>query len=670
MNFDIIDHPFFQKLVQAVCLTLFHSIWQGLLLAVAAGAVLALTGKSKPAVRYNLLSLLLVVFVAASGLTFWSLMNSGNAHAESKDGLIVLAGEQTVTTAAFVKNNDLTNIKSLIINTIVQFCHNYSFHIVTVWLLVFCFKSLQATAGFAYIKMVRKQKIHEPSAHWKNRLKSLSKTLGIHQVVVMMESEIITVPMVTGFFKPVILLPVGLLTNLSQAQAEAIILHELAHIRRNDYLVNLLQICCENLFFFNPALLWISSLIKEEREHCCDDLAIAVLQDKTSFIEALVTFQDYKLNGADLQMAFAKSRNPLLYRIKRIIYNNNKPLDAMEKLFVTASLITAAALSVAFAAADPEPKISVNAKEKPAAIQELHKSKNLIVNELSVHPDTLPAPGKIPGLDSGTNTYHVNSNDKQYEIVETDGKITSLKIDGEQIPADKIAAHQSEIDAIVGEIKVAHEHAEADRLKADEMRSKADEYRMEAEKIRQEAEVLRQQASQDRVKAEEMRIQAEKIRKETELMRVNVQNERMTNSNSRTDSEQIRNQNEDLKKMAEKMRADAEIQRQNAEKVRQQADVIRQQAEITRQQAEKQRAEYEKMQEGLIDDLMQEGVIKDTKKLSYKLSDDELVVNGVQQPSVLHQKMKAKYIRNGGVEMVYNWNGRTGYTITGTIQTR
>lgn len=347
----------------------------------------------------------------------------------------------------------------------------------------------------------------------------------------------------------------------------------------------------------------------------------------------------------------------------------------MEKLFVTASLITAAALSVAFAAADPETKTKVNAYEKPAAVRNLqdkdmHEGKELVLEVLPANPDTLPAHDRIPGLNKGTSTYHVNSNNKQYEIIEINGKITSLKIDGEQIPGDKIAAHQSEIDAIVADIKVAHEHAEADRLKADEVRSKADGYRMEAEKIRQEAEVLRQQASQDRVKAEEIRVQAEKIRKETELMRVNVQNERMTNSNSRTDSDQIRNQNEDLKKMAEKMRADAEIQRQNAEKVRQQADVIRQQAEITRQQAEKQRAEYEKMQEGLIDDLIQEGVIKDTKKLSYKLSDHELVVNGVKQPSVLHQKMKAKYIRNGGVEMVYNWNGRTGYTITGTIQTK
>lgn len=433
--------------------------------------------------------------------------------------------------------------------------------------------------------------------------------------------------MVTGFFKPIILLPIGLLTTLSQAQVEAIILHELAHVKRRDYLVNLIQICCENLFFFNPALLWISFLIKEEREHCCDDLAISVMQDKTSFIEALITFQDYSLNGSGLNMAFVKSSNPLLYRIKRIIYNNNKPLNAMEKLFVTASMITVAALSVAYAA-QTETEMSVTPREKLAVIHKLHDHHDLIAKEMLVQPDTIPVPVKSPGVKKGTNTYHVNSNEKQYEIVETEGRITSLKIGGQQIPSDKIGSYQAEVDVIVAEIKVAHEHAEADRLKSDEMRNKADEFKIEAEKMRQEAEVIRKQSNQSRAMAEEMRVQADK------------------------------------------MRANADVQRQHAEEVRLQADVIRQQAAITRQLAEKQRAEYEKMQEALISDLIKEGIIKDTKKLSYRLSDDELVVNGVKQPAALHLKMKTKYISTGGVEMVYNWQGRTGYTTTRTIHSK
>jgi len=90
--------------------------------------------------------------------------------------------------------------------------------------------------------------------------------------------------MVIGLVKPAILVPLGLLSNLPPGQVEAVLLHELAHIRRKDYLVNLLQSFAEAIFFFNPAVLWISSLIREERENCCYDIAIGGIKNKNKFI--------------------------------------------------------------------------------------------------------------------------------------------------------------------------------------------------------------------------------------------------------------------------------------------------------------------------------------------------------------------------------------------------
>ena len=107
--------------------------------------------------------------------------------------------------------------------------------------------------------------------------------------------------------------------------------HELAHIRRKDYLVNLVQSFAEVVFFFNPALLWISSLLREERENCCDEVAISHTNDKKQFIHALVAFQEYATHTSNKQptIAFAGRKNYLLNRVKRIIYNENKKLNAM-----------------------------------------------------------------------------------------------------------------------------------------------------------------------------------------------------------------------------------------------------------------------------------------------------------------------------------------------------
>jgi bla regulator protein BlaR1 len=98
--------------------------------------------------------------------------------------------------------------------------------------------------------------------------------------------------------------------------------------------------------------------------------------------------------------------------------------------------------------------------------------------------------------------------------------------------------------------------------------------------------------------------------------------------------------------------------------------VHRAEAEVHRKEAEKHRQEYEKMQTGMINDLIESGVVKDKSNLSYKLSQEELIVNGVKQSDELHKKLKNKYIKDKAVEMVYNYSGRTGYTSTGFIYTK
>ena len=146
-------------------------------------------------------------------------------------------------------------------------------------------------------------------------------------------------PMVIGHLKPVIFIPLGLLMRLPESEIEAVILHELAHIRRHDYFVNLLQHIAENLFFFNPGLLWISSLLREERENCCDDIAIARTDDKIALVRALISFKEHALQQRGVALNFPSGKHQLLRRVLRITENRNKTLNRGEKLFFLGSCL-------------------------------------------------------------------------------------------------------------------------------------------------------------------------------------------------------------------------------------------------------------------------------------------------------------------------------------------
>ncbi len=111
---------------------------------------------------------------------------------------------------------------------------------------------------------------------WQERLSVLTRRLGLSRPVGLLESCLAGVPVVMGHLRPVILMPVGLLTGLPAGQIESILLHELAHIRRYDYLANMLQTSVEGLLFYHPVVWWMSGVIRAEREHCCDDLAVSL----------------------------------------------------------------------------------------------------------------------------------------------------------------------------------------------------------------------------------------------------------------------------------------------------------------------------------------------------------------------------------------------------------
>ena len=335
--------------IKALCNTLMHSLWQGVLLALIAGAIIIFTKKASAAFRYNLLIGALTLFAFGVATTFIAQLQkpaaNGASYVYSSTGLRPNAIQTTAAPAI-----STVPVAGNITGSVIGYFNTHYNIVVLVWFLIICAKSVQMAIGLHGVSHLKRTKVAKVGEDWENRLLQLAKQLQIEQVIRLMESGIAKVPMVVGHLKPVILIPIGLINSLTANEVEAILIHELAHIRRRDYLVNLLQSLLEIVFFFNPAVLWISQLIKTERENCCDDLTIALSRNKESYIRALISCEEYLAAGAPYVMAFPGSKNTLLCRVNRIIRNRNYSLGLFEKTILAACLVVSGLAISAFTA--------------------------------------------------------------------------------------------------------------------------------------------------------------------------------------------------------------------------------------------------------------------------------------------------------------------------------
>ncbi|SJZ39182.1 M56 family metallopeptidase [Sediminibacterium ginsengisoli] len=327
---------FSKELTSAICWTLVHSLWQGLILALVTGVTMIATRKSEARKRYRLLVALFMVFVTVSIATFFMEWQHATALAEQQ--IPAAAGYSSTDNAVIVQvvtDDNTATYNQQLISRMKDYLDNNASLIVTLWMIIFLARFVQFTGELVYVQRLKHHRVVPVSGYWRRKLALLAEKLDLGKPIRLLESGMVKVPVVMGVLKPVILLPAGLITRLPEDEIEAILLHELAHIKRIDYFVNLLQRFAETLFFFNPALLWLSSMIREERENCCDDIAVSVTNNKTHFINALISFQEYNLSNKNYAMTFPGKKNHLLNRAKRLIDSRNKTLNTTEKSFLS-----------------------------------------------------------------------------------------------------------------------------------------------------------------------------------------------------------------------------------------------------------------------------------------------------------------------------------------------
>jgi len=214
-------------------------------------------------------------------------------------------------------------------------------YLVLAWLVGVFALSLWHLGGWAQLQRLKRRMVEPVAEELRAKADTLAKRLGISRAVAVVQSALVQVPTVIGWLKPMVLLPAGALTGLSAGQLEALLAHELAHIRRHDYLVNMIQMAIEILGFYHPVVWWVSRRIRIERENCCDDMAAGVTGDRILYADALATMEE--LRGRT-RFAMAASAGSLLARIRRLAgkeegWGRSGWLPAVAAVVVIAALV-------------------------------------------------------------------------------------------------------------------------------------------------------------------------------------------------------------------------------------------------------------------------------------------------------------------------------------------
>jgi beta-lactamase regulating signal transducer with metallopeptidase domain len=330
MDLTALQHsPFLQSLGWAIA----NSLWQAAVLWIAYllvnGTYRGSSAKFKNTLSTILLMSVFVWFCITLFSKYYALENSG--------AYLVQYYETGAVTASYYNWTDLFDKMAAMLP-----------YLSAAYLLLLLFLSFRLINVYRFTAFIKSNGLQKPAAEWKLFTDKVAMHMGIGRKIKIWVSRHIDVPATIGFIKPVILIPLASVNQLSADQLEAIILHELSHIKRNDYLINLFISIIETILFFNPFVVLLAKIIKRERENCCDDFVIQYQYDRHAYASALLSLEQYRNLNLKLAIGATSGKKQLFLRIKRIMeINNNTNFNYGQKL-AALLLITGVICSVAW----------------------------------------------------------------------------------------------------------------------------------------------------------------------------------------------------------------------------------------------------------------------------------------------------------------------------------
>ena len=341
--------------VLAIGKTIVHSIWMGLLLLALLRLILALIPAEHSGLRYSLSVSTLFLLFASVIATFLLLYEPVSPVRES---LIFQGGSGKEGVAGA---NQLFWLFGYVYFAGVLF--------------MFC----RSMASVAHIRALRKSS-NQVSSRWLQNLRQISLSLGITRSVDFLESNRVKAPLLVGYLKPAVIVPAGMFTNLPVNQIETIILHELYHLLRRDYLVNIMQVIIEGVLFYHPVVWLISGFIRREREHCCDDSVLKTTGNPVAYAKALIHLAEQKYYSRLTPGAVGSGKGQFESRIKRILNQNAMKTNMRDKI-LTLTLLAGSLILM----------LTVSGFSAGPSIIQLHKANTAVFTESGFPPEfTLP----------------------------------------------------------------------------------------------------------------------------------------------------------------------------------------------------------------------------------------------------------------------------------------
>ncbi len=343
---DFVQHP----VVQALAWALVHFVWQGAAIGLAAVVAFRVV-RSSPSLRYGIGVGALTLMLAAPVATFVTLVNDPVSPVSAASGATAELGRaapvELPATAMTGLNRAEAERGAGAMPRVLAMA-------VLGWIAGVVFFSVRLFGGWVVARRLAQRAVQPASEGIQAIARQLSDRLALGKAVAILQSSAVAVPVVVGWLKPAVVLPMAALSGLSPTQVEALLAHELAHVRRHDYLVNLLQSVAEALLFYHPAVWWLSRRVRAERELCCDDLAVGMC-DRLVYATALTDLAAM----ASPRVALAATDGDLLGRVRRILGRG----DGMPT--VRGGLMPA--LALALVAGIAVPAALASAKQAPAA---------------------------------------------------------------------------------------------------------------------------------------------------------------------------------------------------------------------------------------------------------------------------------------------------------------
>lgn len=392
---------------QVLGITIVHSLWQGLIVFIVLRLfVLAFPGRSavvKYWVGYGALVFMLGWFVA----TLFKELNQYNWLSTTALRVSPLALPPSMSDIAVPANKLYFGIAE------------YMPWLTMIYVVGVVFNALRLTLAWNNIYRIR-QNISD--AGFAGTIKRLSKTLQLNDKVQAAFSEWVDVPCVTGFVKPIILMPVAITCHLTTDEVEAVLLHELAHVKRHDYLLNFIQQVISILLFFNPFARLVGRVINEERENCCDDMVVRATGSPFIYAQALLKLEENKQYQWQLALAASTKKYALLNRIERIMKTKTHTVN-IRPVLITLLALTFSISSIAWL--NPEIKDGKVVIKNAPAIRMIAKAIT------APEPPAAPAAPAVPSHhkkhlsikylgDTTRNLSVADTSKKKYKIVVED----------------------------------------------------------------------------------------------------------------------------------------------------------------------------------------------------------------------------------------------------------